>query len=57
MTPRGDAQLQGRYWPEPAEPPRLADGTVDVRALCAQWDAAVNDGAATGPSAIEEVRR
>jgi hypothetical protein len=31
--------------PQPADQPRRADGTVDVRALCAQLDAAANVGA------------
>lgn len=31
--------------PPPADQPRLPDGSVDVRALCAQLDAAANVGA------------
>lgn len=39
---RADAQLEGRYWPVSEEPPRLPDGTIDVRALCRRWDDEVN---------------
>lgn len=39
------AQLGHRYWPTSAEPPRLQDGKVDVRALCARWDDEINTGA------------
>jgi len=33
---------QAHYWPEGEEPPRLADGTIDVRALCRRWDDQAN---------------
>jgi hypothetical protein len=34
-----------RYWPLTfGEPPRLPDGSVDVQALCRQWDDAFNCG-------------
>lgn len=33
------------YWPIAyGEPPRLPDGSVDVRALCRRWDDAWNCG-------------
>jgi len=37
------AQSQAHYWPEGEEPPRLSDGTIDVRALCRRWDDQAND--------------
>jgi len=37
------AQSQAHYWPEGEEPPRLPDGTIDVRALCRRWDDQAND--------------
>lgn len=39
----GAAQLDGRYWLTAAVAPRLADGTVDIRAWCRQLDAAYNE--------------
>lgn len=38
----GDAQIEHRYWHAGQEPPRLPDGTVDVRALLKRWDDEVN---------------
>lgn len=40
---QGPSRLAGRFWPAyvvTVEPdvPRLADGTVDIRALCRMWD-------------------
>jgi hypothetical protein len=37
-TPDPRAAQVVRYWPTTEEPPRLPDGTVDVRALCKRWD-------------------
>jgi hypothetical protein len=33
-----------RYWPVGEEPPRLADGSIDIRELCRRWDALFNEG-------------
>ena len=37
---------QAHYWPAKpvviVRPPRLPDGTVDIRRLCRQWDDLVN---------------
>lgn len=41
--------------PPPKDQPRLADGTVDMRALLAQWDAEANVG--VGPPRPREVDR
>jgi hypothetical protein len=38
-------------WPD-AEPPRLADGTIDVRMLCRQLDAEANAGLGTYAAAL-----
>jgi len=35
-------QSQAHYWPDGEEPPRLPDGTIDVRALCRRWDDQAN---------------
>jgi hypothetical protein len=44
------AQLEGRYWPTRRiiDPPRLPDGTIDIRALCTLYDNAVNNTHPTG---------
>lgn len=32
------------YWPVGEEPPRLEDGTVDIRKLCRRYDDMFNEG-------------
>lgn len=36
-------RAQAPYWPAGEGPPRLPDGTVDVRALCRRWDDQYNE--------------
>ena len=53
----GESWMRKRHWPATfGEPPRRRDGTVDVTALCRQWDQAFNEGAADRPGVVEAQR-